>query len=252
MSVFAPHTFKRLAAALFILACTAFVANSVLLGVRVYRGVKLTRDAKVFSAQPSVVKKRVLVVGDATAAGVGAGKPAESMAGRISREFPFAEVKNLGRPGAAPRDVLGQLARAGGGGFDVVVVQAGPEDVVRLRDLEDARGVYSQVLHEASALAPEVILAGVPDVGRAPAFFPPVSWLLSRRSAELRNLLILTAREKGTEYVDLFGKDGVEPLLKTPGRYFAEDRLHPSGNGYALWYAELTRQSGLREALQDK
>ena len=63
-------------------------------------------------------------------------------------------------------------------------------------------------------------------------------------------LLILTARETGAEYVDLFGQGGVEPLLKDPGRYFAADRLHPSGDGYALWYGELARQSALREALR--
>jgi lysophospholipase L1-like esterase len=250
MNLTGPLSVKRLLVVVFMLACTVFIANSVLLGVRVYRGVKIAQASKSFSVKPAVVKKRVLVIGDATGAGVGAKSPAESIAGRLSREFPYAEVRNLSGPGAASGEVLAQMDRAGNEGFDLVLIQAGSEDVIRLDDLETARGAYSRVLYRASALAPAVILVGVPDVGRAPAFFPPVSWLLSGRAASLRSLLILTAREKGAEYVDLFPQGGDEPLLKAPAKYFAADRLHPSGDGYALWYGEITRQSALQEALK--
>jgi lysophospholipase L1-like esterase len=241
---------KRVAIALFILVCTVFIANSVLLGVRIYRGVKLTQGAKAFSARPSQVKGRVLIAGDATGAGIGAESPSDSLAGRLSREFPSAEVRNLSRPGASASDIPGQLSSAGGGSFDVVLIQAGCEDVVRLRDLDAALGAYSLALHAASAYAPHVILMGVADVGLAPAFFPPVSWVCSSRASRLRDGLILLSRETGTEYVDLFRPGRDEPLLKNPGRYLAADGLHPSGDGYALWYLELKRQTALQEYLQ--
>jgi lysophospholipase L1-like esterase len=240
---------KRLLAAVFILACTVLVAESVLLGVRLYRGVKLAGTAKAFSCKPFVVKHRVLVVGDATAAGVGAEDPSGSISGRISREFPLTEVRNLARPGASASDVLGQVSSAAGG-FDLVLVQAGAEDVIRLRDLDAAQAEYSRVLHAASRLSPRVVFLGIADVGRAPAFFPPVSWMYSRRAARLRDLLVLACRETGVEYADLFSQGRDDPRLGNARTCFAADGLHPSGDGYALWYGELKRQTALLEALR--
>ena len=98
----------------------------------------------------------------------------------------------------------------------------------------------------------EVIVVGTGDIGLAPAFFPPLSWMYTERARAARELFILLARQTGVEYVDLFRKRDDDPVRKDPAGFFAPDRLHPGSEAYSLWYGELMRQSSLADILQHR
>ena len=42
-----------------------------------------------------------------------------------------------------------------------------------------------------------------------------------------------------TTFVDLFSDPVAEPFMKEPHRYYCPDGLHPSGEGYGLWFSAL-------------
>jgi lysophospholipase L1-like esterase len=213
--------------------------------------VRLAEASKAFERHLPQARKRVLVAGDSSGVGTGAGHPSETVAGRIARELRDVEVVNVSRAGARAPDVLGQVASVNGS-FDVVLIQAGQDDVLFFTGEGTVHAAFSQALCLASRKAEAVILMSSANVGLAPAFFPPLSMVYSRRTMKLREMLVLLCRETGTEFVDLYRTRSEEPLLKDPGRYFAADRLHPGSEGYAVWYEELKRQSSLVEALKDR
>jgi lysophospholipase L1-like esterase len=82
-------------------------------------------------------------------------------------------------------------------------------------------------------------------VGLSPAFFPPVSWIYTWRTRSARAAFMEAAKDHGAQYVDLFRERGQGIFEDDPPRYYAPDFLHPSGDGYAVWYREIRRQTDL-------
>ena len=81
---------------------------------------------------PPRSRRRVLVVGDSTGAGVGSQSFAESVAGRLVKDFPQAEVQNAAVRGATVADVVRHVRNlTPSHPFDLVLVFAGGNDVIR-------------------------------------------------------------------------------------------------------------------------
>ena len=66
---------------------------------------------------------------------------------------------------------------------------------------------------------------------------------------ELREMARASATANGALHVDLFKEAADDPFLRDQQRLHAADGLHPSDDGYAIWYEELRTQSALRERL---
>lgn len=246
------NVIKRILIVLFILVCLVFVGNSMLLGLRIYKGVKLAENSKPFCVKPSQEGKRVLIVGGGIGAGAGAEKPSDSIAGRIAREFPSARIVNKSLGWARASDVLKQMRSVADEDFDLVLVQAGEEDVICFSGPDAVKTDVLEILHLASRKAPTVLFMGPGNTGLKPAFFPPISWVYTERAREFREMFILLAREAGVEYVDVFRERTDDPFLRSPAKYFAPDMLHPRNNGYAAWYEELKTQTTFGEALSQR
>ncbi|MBK7060902.1 MAG: hypothetical protein IPH51_10500 [Rubrivivax sp.] len=123
---------------------------------------------------------RLLIVGDSTAVGTGASSPQSSLAGLLAQTFPDLHIENRSRDGATFDAIEQQLG--GDGHFDMVLVQAGGNDVIRLRDLDAVRQDIARVTRCALERADRVVLMPAGNVGNAPFFFPPVSWLMTSRA----------------------------------------------------------------------
>ncbi len=81
------------------------------------------------------------------------------------------------------------------------------------------------------------------NVGNAPFFFAPASWLMTDRARRLHGFVRESATRHGAVVVNLFKEQGDDPFAQTPGLN-AVDGLHPSDAGYRLWRDELLAQSG--------
>ena len=59
------------------------------------------------------------------------------------------------------------------------------------------------------------------------------------RTLQFRDVFITTAAKYSVTYVDLYEDPSVDVFVLEPERYMALDGLHPSADGYGIWYAKL-------------
>jgi lysophospholipase L1-like esterase len=195
---------------------------------------------------------RMVWLGDSTAAGVGASSVEHALPRRVAAalERPV-DVTSLAVSGARIADLVGdQLDRleALAAAPDVVVISIGANDVTHLTSRDDFRSAYDEVLAAAPAQA-LVVLLGVPDMGAPPRLLQPLRAVAGFRGRQLDGVTAAVAKEHGATYVDIAGETG-PPMRSDTGRYFAEDRFHPSDEGYRLWADAVLEQ--LRPALVER
>ncbi len=216
---------------------------------RMWTAADLARDARPYTAQPPQPTRRVLVVGDSTAVGTGASTAADSLPGRIGQDHPQWRIDNLAANGAKFGDVVQQLERAGGG-YDLVLVLAGGNDVIRFTSEDTLRDHVQQAVALARRKGQQVVLMPCGNVGHAPFFVPPLSWAMSRRSEALHALAREAASAQQVHYVRLLKPRDQDPFVTRSQELNAADGLHPSSAGYAEWYRELVAQGGLNGLTQ--
>ena len=62
--------------------------------------------------------------------------------------------------------------------------------------------------------------------------------------------MLLDIKERqGVAFVDLYRRSGGDLFATDPDRYYAEDGLHPSGEGYRLWFERLVEETTILQAL---
>lgn len=193
----------------------------------------------------------LLVLGESTAAGVGAADHQEGLAGQVARALAAESGRPvrwrvLGRNGATAattRDEL--LLPAEGVGADVAVVALGVNDTLRLRSpgrwTADLRQLIGSVRERCGSIP--IILAGVPPMGVFPGLPQPLRGVLGLRATVLdRAAATLAAEMEAVRHVAV-------PLpASAVDDFFCDDRFHPSPHGYAQWGGALGR--AVAEALR--
>ena len=218
---------------LFVSGCAAW---------RIGQSIDLAKRSEPLQQTPKDATLSLLIVGDSTAVGTGATSGKSSLAGLIAQQYPRLLIENRARDGAKFADVVRQLG--GEERFDIVLVQAGGNDVIRLGDLSSAQADIERVADLARKRADVVVLMPAGNVGNAPFFFAPVSWLMTQRSRELHRYVQDSAARTGATYVNLFQESRDDPFVKDPSLN-AIDGLHPGDAGYRVWFGELMAQARL-------
>lgn len=183
---------------------------------------------------------RILVVGDSTAVGTGASDPKGSVAGRLGQDFPEAHIENRGVNGALTEEIDHQFHE--GERFDLVVVHAGGNDILRWTRLEKLGADLDRLLDRAKGAAKHVVLLTAGNVGLAPFFPRPIGWRYTARTRQVREMFMGVAKGRGVHYIDLFTERDEDVFLTDPPRFYAADLLHPSGEGYRVWYESIRRK----------
>ena len=240
---------KYLVVVLVLLAFVLAVIEISTLGVRIHRGRKIAAESVPYAVNRPGASRSLLIVGDSTAVGTGADRPEDSIAGRMADEFDDVSIANLAQNGARLQDVHEQLQGTGKRSFDVVLVQAGANDILYGTPLDQIRTSVETLLDSACKKGGRVIFLSNGNIGLAPAFFPPLSWIYTWRARKVRSLFMDAAAERGVQYVDLFRERGADPFVADPERFYAPDFLHPGSEGYRYWYQEIKVQSSLASAL---
>jgi lysophospholipase L1-like esterase len=196
-------------------------------------------------------RRRVLLVGDSTGAGVGCTRAEDSIAARLANDFEDAAVCNLCVAGATVGDVL-QAVRGlpPRERFDLVLVLAGGNDVLRRTDLRRLSGHARSLCTALRERSRAVLWAGMANVGLAPLFVPPFSWWATRRTRQVNRLLAAEASACGACFVDFFHERGADPFSADPARFYAADGVHPSAEAYAWCYGRM--RPVVRAALDDE
>jgi lysophospholipase L1-like esterase len=215
-------------------------------GWRLHESAELVRQSSPLQRTPTAPTLRLLIAGDSTAVGTGSSGPQASVAGLLGEAFPRLQIVNRARDGAQFEDLLVQLE--GNEPFDMVLVMAGGNDVVRLRGFQALRDDVERVTRRARQRADLVVLMPAGNVGNAPFFFAPLSWLMTWRSRRLQSLVDVAAVRHGALRVNLFREHADDPFVQRP-QLNAADGLHPSDAGYLAWFGELMVQADLRRRL---
>ena len=188
---------------------------------------------------------RLLVLGESTAAGVGAGDHSEAVAGQAARSLAAhagraVHWRVLGRNGATAATTRTELlAPAGGVAADVAVIALGVNDTLRLhgpgRWAADLRALIAAVRERCGAVP--VVLSAVPPMERFPALPRPLRDVLGVRARLLDRTAARLAREmEAVSHVPMPPMEG-----DSASPFFCEDGFHPSVHGYRLWGAALGR-----------
>jgi lysophospholipase L1-like esterase len=200
-----------------------------------------------FQHQPAEPTYRLLVIGDSTAVGTGASAPEASVAGLIARDHPTWAIVNRASDGARFADLSVQLRS--GETWDAVLILAGGNDVIRLTRKHELGAAVRDIAMRSRAVAPHVVLMPPGNVGNAPFFFAPLSWWMAKRSQTLHAIVREAAHATGAHYVSLYREREDDPFAQQPKRMNAADGLHPSDEGYVLWYRTLMHQAPLQGRL---
>jgi lysophospholipase L1-like esterase len=178
----------------------------------------------------------LIVIGDSTSVGVGAGSRARSypvlLARTLGRHLSVT-LDVLGRSGVRMADVAAELApQAASMRPDMVLIGVGVNDAIHLTPLPRVRAGLREALQVLADAGTTTVVALGPSLD-APALPRPLRDLVAARCRAINRTLRRTAEAAGIHVVDL--GPTVDAFARDPDRYFSEDLLHPGPEGYALW-----------------
>lgn len=187
----------------------------------------------------------ILVLGDSSAAGMGAHQPRETVGAIVANGVSAL----MGRPvhlsnhavvGAESSDLERQLAEAleTMDAPDLVLIMIGANDVTHRIDRATAVRHLELTVRRIRALGSEVVVGTCPDLGTIEPLAQPLRLLARRWSRDLAAAQTIAVVEAGGRTVSLGDLLGPE-FAASPKLMFSEDRFHPSAAGYARAAAAL-------------
>lgn len=180
---------------------------------------------------------RLLIVGDSSAAGVGAATQAEALAGQLAAGLAATHRLHwrlVAHTGATTADTIARLAAEDAERFDLAVTALGVNDVTRAVPL--ARWLEGQARLRALLASRfgvrHVVCSGLPPMGAFPALPQPLRAILGQ-TARRFDTALARALAPDPKATHVTFKMALTPDL------MAEDGFHPSPAGYATWTREL-------------
>ena len=181
----------------------------------------------------------LIVLGDSSAAGLGAHSPEQTPGAVVARGLAAVSgravrLTSVAVVGAESSDVDAQIDRL----LTVVpapaaaLIMVGANDVThRVRPADSVRHLGLAVSRLRS-VGCEVVVATCPDLGTIEPVAQPLSLIARRWSRDLAAAQTVATVEAGGRTVSLGDLLGPE-FRRSPGEMFSADRFHPSSAGYA-------------------
>ena len=178
----------------------------------------------------------ILVLGDSTAAGVGALTQDEALPGNLARALSNewergAHWRAIGENGATTYDIVRRyLAEASTERYDVVFLTIGANDALQLRSRGAFRRNFRTILRRLRSVNPKalILVSCLPGFWQFKALPNPLRWALNLHAQSLETVARSFVRSEPGVIMS-------PPAPEyTPG-FFASDRFHPSAAGYREW-----------------
>ncbi|MGI8740271.1 MAG: SGNH/GDSL hydrolase family protein [Gammaproteobacteria bacterium] len=216
-----------------------------LIGLRVSEALTGAEDSKAFQLLQSPAAARILMVGDDAGVGSGVALSSASVAGRIAQRYPCVSIVNRARDGATVRDVAAQIDGTGDTHFDLLLVLAGANDVLRFVSDEETARAARAMLAIAGARARHVVFLNSSRL-ESRLLPPPLGPWYQRRALEKARVLSQVSRAAGVEYVDA----PMDGSALTAANVWWPARLHADDDTYARWFRLLMGKSRVAPLLQ--
>lgn len=191
---------------------------------------------------------RLLIVGDSSAAGVGAASQAQALSGRLVEALHGQGVPRIAwrleaATGWTSRDALGHLEALAPEPVDAALVVLGVNDVTGDRSsrawLHDLARIDDWLVRRAGARA--VLYSGLPPMGRFPLLPQPLRWYLGRRAAAYDAALAAWSGDRPWRAHVPIPDVGTAGEAAQPGAdpvsegLIASDGFHPGPLAYTVW-----------------
>lgn len=209
------------------------------------QGRALVAAARPFQHRPERPRRRVLVLGDSIGVGVGAGRAGATLPGLLAEAYPDAEIVNRAANGARVADALEQLVPLAHERFDLVLVLAGGNDVLRATPAATLSRDAARLLAACARVARRTVWLGPANLGGSPVLLRPLAWWFTWKSARAMRCIAAEARRAGALFIDFFRPRRDDPIARRTGIYFAGDGLHPSAASHRLCFDTLRRRAPL-------
>ena len=183
---------------------------------------------------------RLLIVGDSSAAGVGAAEQGQALAGQLSLALGAHRSVDwtlFAKTGATTRSTLRRLHTLSPSRYDIAVVALGVNDTTRGASAAAWTRRMTQLfdrLHHTYG-AQHIYISQLPPMGRFPLLPQPLRWVLGRHAARLdRSLAQLCHIHPQAQYVVID--------MEMDTTLMASDGFHPGPQVYTIWAQILADQ----------
>jgi lysophospholipase L1-like esterase len=191
---------------------------------------------------PAAPPLRLVLLGDASALGVGVDRVADTVGGHLAELLAGGpaidgrriELSSVAVAGSHGGDLATQVARALlGERPDVAVILIGTNDATGMRRPTDAAAYLGGAVRRLRDAGVSVVVGTCPDLGAVRAFAPPLRQLLGLLGRRIARAQTDAVREAGGVPVDLAERAG--PVFRADAGTLCHDGLHPSADGYRVW-----------------
>lgn len=201
---------------------------------------KLSKQTFLFSRENKLAKTTVMVFGDSTAYGTGAEKPEYSVAGRLASDFPHISLLNFAENGIGAKKLTATLEQHANDKADLVIIHIGGIDIFSLTPSKSFTRSFERAVLLARQIAGDhVIILCSENMGTLPFFHFPLSRFYEWQTRRIHRIIRAITKKQNVAYVDLFEETSKSQSAKNTKLYFAKDKIHPSSEGYALWYKKV-------------
>ncbi len=219
-----------------VLSYIAFWSGNLYLKARASR--EIMQVDMTFRHETEDFTKTFLVLGDSTGAGVGASAPEDGVSGRVAAYIGATHTENYAVSGAETHELLGQMAKAKLPRYDLILIQIGGNDILAFHSAHKTAEELKTVLQKLPD-AGQVVILSAGNVGGATIFPPPVRPFHTWLNQKYHTAFAKAASTTGAVYVNLYDSPEQDPFKENPELYFSEDGLHPSSEGYKLWFEKV-------------
>ena len=189
--------------------------------------------------QAGTTDKTVQVLGDSTGYGTGATSGKYTIAGLLGADYPQYTIKNQSVNGRTIEGLL-EDNQDFSGQYEMILLQIGGNDILQKRGTEETLADLNALLNLLSEHTNNIVMMTSGNVGAAVAFSGEEAKTYEQLTRALRAGVQEIAQSRADfTYVDLFDEPEDDPFAEEPDTYTAADSLHPSNEGYALWYTKL-------------
>jgi lysophospholipase L1-like esterase len=203
-------------------------------------GLNIAETARLHPIKVENFDKRILIIGDSTALGVGASSEQATLVGRWANYLPNAKIDHIAQNGWRIEDITLELEKLPEEQYDVIFLHVGGNDVIRLTDLQTLESNANEMLEITKKKGNKIIWTSSGNIGSAP-FFPIILRpLLSHRTRQAREIFMQSAKRANIAYVDLFTTRKNDPFRNNIREHYAADLLHPADAGYKIWFNQIS------------
>jgi lysophospholipase L1-like esterase len=180
---------------------------------------------------------RLMLLGDATALGVGVETAEQTLGGQLGRMLAAAgasvTLSTVAVAGARSGDLATQVARAQlGARPDIAVILVGANDTTHLVRPGEAAASLATAVRRLRDGGSAVIVGTCPDLAASRAIAPPLRQLVGWYSRRVARAQASAARAAGATVIDLGGQIG--PVFRADAGMLCYDGFHPSADGYRV------------------